>query len=144
MYGRVFIISKPVNGKGKQTLKQNFTCFVFMYTKILNFKCHTNEQRSNKNTNQTLKPYLKCLCLYIILCQKCNLQVQSTNSSITVSNLVFWPCQHVRLCECAIMIVCLVCPRPLLFCSNQKKECSHGTDSIGMVSRMWRVSRIFG
>ena len=88
-----------------------------MYTKILNFKCHTNEQRSNKYTNQTLKPYLKCLCLYIILCQKCNLQVQSTNSSITVSNLVFWPCQHVRLYECAIMIVCLVCPRPLLFCS---------------------------
>jgi hypothetical protein len=25
--------------------------------------------------------------------------------------------QHLRLCECAIMLVRLVCPRPLLFCS---------------------------
>jgi len=42
MYGRVFIISKPVNGKGKHTLKQSntFTSFVFTYTTILNFKCH--------------------------------------------------------------------------------------------------------
>ena len=64
MYRCVFIISKSVNGKRKQTV----TCFVFTYTKILNFKCHTNEQRSNKYTNQTLRPYLKCLCLYIILC----------------------------------------------------------------------------
>jgi hypothetical protein len=37
---------------------------------------------------------------------------------LPVSNcLVFWPCQHLLLGKCEIMLVRLVCPRPLLFCS---------------------------
>ena len=41
---------------------------LFSHTqKILNFKCHTIEQRSTKYNNRTLKPRLKCLCLYIIV-----------------------------------------------------------------------------
>jgi len=53
--------------KENKLSNKTFTCFVFTYSKILLFKCHTNEQRSNKYTNKTLKPCLKCLCLYRIL-----------------------------------------------------------------------------
>jgi hypothetical protein len=39
--------------------------------------------------------------------------------------LVFWPCQHLLLGKCAIMLVRLVCPRPLLFCSVALNASKH-------------------
>jgi hypothetical protein len=43
---RVFIISKLVKGKRKQTLKQNFYLLCLAsHTQILNFKCHTKRAK---------------------------------------------------------------------------------------------------
>jgi hypothetical protein len=78
MYRRVFIISKPVNGKRKQTLKLNFYSLnVFTYSKILNFRCHTNEQRSNKYTNQTSK---QCFMFEMYM---------SVHNTINVSKVIY-------------------------------------------------------
>jgi hypothetical protein len=61
------LILKASKSQKKSNIKTKFLLALFSHTqKLLNFKCYTNEQRSSKYTNQTVKPCLKCLCLYII------------------------------------------------------------------------------